>query len=151
MDNDKALFSCAEDDESLSCDNEDDAILEWLEQADIECVGETITVYEFKRMEVSEKDRESHATDMAERLLENLDENYGNPNGYTKVTDAHKNLAREFVDKMLSCYHVWACECVGQKDHDVIKWLDEHPGELNEGAEKEIREKLAARESEGAK
>ena len=53
--------------------------------------------------------------DVLDMVLENLDENYGNPDGdATEATDAMKAKAEELVKVIKDEYVVWACEETGE-------------------------------------
>ena len=54
--------------------------------------------------------------DILERVLENLDEEYGDPDGdYTKPTEKMKRSAGELVQTIKSEYTPFMCETTGEK------------------------------------
>ena len=62
-----------------------------------------------------------------EPLLENLDENYGNPDGDpTEPTEGMKKAARAFIDAVLAEYRVWACEEVTRETINIAEWRGAH-------------------------
>ena len=55
------------------------------------------------------------ATTALERTLDDLDENYGDPDGdYSDPTEAMKSAARAFARAVLADYVPWACEPTGE-------------------------------------
>lgn len=67
-------------------------------------------VYVFKRMN-HWRDRVSFAENYLERILEDLDEEYGDPEGdATRPSDAMKRAALAFVDSVFKEYEPWNCE-----------------------------------------
>lgn len=63
-------------------------------------------------------------------LVEKLDEDYGAEADYTTPSEMMKAESTKFVKKILSMYHVWACEPNG-KTHkiDCKQWVTEYnPG-----------------------
>jgi len=64
------------------------------------------------------------AFSVLERLIEDLDEEYSNPEGNgTVYTDKMKVAAKEFVDVILDEYTSWACELVKRETIDVQEWI----------------------------
>lgn len=134
------VFWSLGDEEELTFDEIDDVVEDFLDnfwepdmtpQQFLDKIPEEIEVIGYKRMKptVEQCDR------ALEDLLEFLDEEYGNPNGEaTKPTEAMKAAEREFIEKVLAEYEVWACEPSGEKEtincRDWIKtnrpeWLKE--------------------------
>ena len=67
-------------------------------------------VYVFKRMN-HWRNRVRFAENYLERILEDLDEEYGDPEGdTTEPTDAMKRAALAFVDAVFREYEPWNCE-----------------------------------------
>ncbi len=67
---------------------------------------------------------ESAATRILERLLEDLDMDYGDPAGSnTDATSAMKEAAKEFVTAVLDEYSIWACDLVKRETVDVMPWV----------------------------
>ncbi|MEE9365868.1 MAG: hypothetical protein V3W44_04185 [Dehalococcoidales bacterium] len=61
-----------------------------------------------------------------EHLLEDLDDNYGDPEGSIETTDNMKKAATVFVQAVLDEYTVWQCEVVDRKEIDVAEWVKEN-------------------------
>lgn len=57
-------------------------------------------------------DRKLAADRALENLLEDIDSEYGNPDGAFEATEGMKAAAAAFVDAFLSEYRVWACDKV---------------------------------------
>ena len=95
----------------------------------IECVlddtgslPEKIEICGFARMKLPGV--ESLATDVLGRLLEGLDEDYGDPDGgYASGTDEMKEAAIKFTSTVLDEYVSWACEIVKRETVDVAAWV----------------------------
>jgi len=112
-----------EDDEQLTHTEMDDAIESELEGME-DPLPETIDVCGFAR---SMPNAKRLAGDVLERLLENLDAEYGNPDGYMEYTDQYlesmKAAAEEFVAAVLDKYTVWACDFVKREKVNVQEWI----------------------------
>lgn len=107
------------DSERLRWDNIDDAMMEFFENVPRELWPETVTVNGFARMTVDRK-----RLCPLDLLLEELDEEYGDPEGdYPIPTDAMKGAEKTFLDVVLSEYTPWACEQVAIKEINVIAWV----------------------------
>ena len=121
----KIEFWGKEDDERLTYTEMDDAIESIIDGTDdIEDLPETIEVCGFARIEPSMKNGAEVAL---ERLLENLDEEYSDPDGsYTDPTDKMIEASKEFVATVLDEYKVWACELVSRETINVQKWIKEN-------------------------
>lgn len=61
-------------------------------------------------------------------VLERLDEEYGDPDGYTgtEPTQAMKDAEKAFIDTIVSEYFVWACEPIVTEQIDAMAWVKEH-------------------------
>ena len=113
------------DDERLTYTEMDDAIESIIDGTDdIEDLPETIEVCGFARIEPSMKNGAEVAL---ERLLENLDEEYSDPDGsYTDPTDAMIEASEMFVAVVLKEYKCWACEPVKWETVNVQAWIKEN-------------------------
>ena len=60
-----------------------------------------------------------------ERLVEDLDEEYGDGN-YSEATTAMKEAAKVFLTAVLDEYAVWACILVKRETVDVPAWVKEN-------------------------
>jgi hypothetical protein len=89
----------------------------------IESIGE-ITMYEYAPM----KPTLSKCGSPLERVLEQLDEEYGDPNGDGyEVTEAMKEAEQVFLKAVLAQYRPWACEQTGKKiTVNALEWVQEH-------------------------
>ena len=124
MEKGNRIYWSIEDEEQLSHSDPHDAIEEYLDQIEISMLTEehTVTVYEFKPMEVDPKFL--HPLDV---LLEHLDEEYGNPEDYSEPTAKMKEAEAAFVKIVLEEYDVWGCEKTGKFETvNSLVWIREH-------------------------
>jgi len=127
------FYSCS-DPEILSDTDPNDAIYEALDgrldpkmtAAEVQAaLPATLTLCGYRRVEVNT--RRLH---VLERALEDLDEEYGDPDGGpTSPTPAMLAAEVEFLRVLRAEYEPWACEEVGQPvEIDVMDWVRrEHP------------------------
>lgn len=131
----ESKFWGAHDDERLvytSADDAIEAILDALEPAEFDEIGE-VTVYGFQPMKPSP----SLGWDPLDILLEQLDEQHGDPEGDgTRPTEAMRAAEKVFIDAVLAEYESWACEPSGEiVTVNALEWVREHrPGWLTEKA-----------------
>ena len=113
----------SEGEERLTHTDQYDAIENMLDG--IGKLPETIEICGYARMELPGV--ESLATDVLERLLEGLDEEYGDlEGGYVSGTDKMKEAAKVFLTAVLDEYVSWACEIVKRETVDVAAWVKEN-------------------------
>ena len=117
------LFTCERDAETLEHSDPDDAVESYLDQCG-DPLPEKVTVYGYARlvMEPGEPDPGR----VLERVLEELDEEYGDPDDATDATPAMLAAAREFCEAIRREYPVWRCEKVEQTEVDVATWVEGH-------------------------
>lgn len=113
-------------DESLRHHSPDDAIeeiIDGLHPAGFAEIGQ-VTVHEFAPMKASVP---SHWRPL-ESLLENLDEEYANPEGDgTKPTEAMLAAEKAFIAAVLAEYKPWMCEETGKTvTVNALEWVREH-------------------------
>ena len=115
-------FSVDKDCERLSCTSQYAAVQEWYDDLpDVDGVPEEVTVWRFTRVKA---DTRLLALNALDRLLERLDEDYGDPEGdYTESDDAMKKAAAEFGEKVVAQYKVWMCERDGSEVVSVKECL----------------------------
>lgn len=91
----------------------DDSIEEVIERIknELNNIKWPIEVFEHKPIEIY-----LFGSGLIERILEELDDEYGNPytTSYTKPTDAMIEAADNLVDVIKRDYNVWACEPTGK-------------------------------------
>ncbi|NIO43643.1 MAG: hypothetical protein GTO41_27910 [Burkholderiales bacterium] len=118
-----------EHDEYLQSDIHD-VIEYWLDSqhpTPIDQLPKVITVHEYSRR-VPDEDGSRQLED----LLEQLDEEYADPNtsDFTKPTETMKEAARVFAAAVLAEYEVWTCEPTGHTETiDVMAWVRENAPE----------------------
>ena len=91
--------------------------------------GYPIKVHVFKPIEII-KDVESYVESMLDTLLENLDEEYGDPdNDYTEPTEKIKKSALDLARTIKEEYVSWMCEPTGEvlefSKEDALKIVGE--------------------------
>ena len=75
--------------------------------------GTPVEVHVFRKCKVNRV--ETIAFAVLDRLLEDLDDDYGDPDGdLTEPTDGMKWAAKVFIDAVLKEYVVWTCEPTGE-------------------------------------
>lgn len=111
------FWTCCEDDELLNFTDPHDAVTDYLENAlrpdELSELPDEINVYGFAPMPITAHTcgYESWAV---ERLLEQIDEEYGNQIDLTPTepTKAMLKAAKVFVARVIREYEVWTCEQV---------------------------------------
>ena len=121
----KIDFWGLEDDENLTHTEMDDAIESALDSIDdIKDLPETIEVCGYARAVPNPK---KEVENVISRLLEGLDEEYGNPDGgYTDPTDSMIKASEAFVSAVIEKYKVWACDLIKRETINVQEWIKEN-------------------------
>lgn len=113
--------------ERLLSENRDEALELLLEE--LEELPDTIKIAGYRRAEITHAD--VWAADTLERLLEALDEEYGDPDEATKASIRMIEASKAFVRAVIDEYTVWHCEQVHEETVDVKVWVQERrPGWL---------------------
>lgn len=100
------FYDCDADCERLSSTEPDEAVLEWLDQHEIEFWPDELPVYGWRRMRY-----EFDAERILANALETADEEHSDPDGDgTEPNEAMKAAARAFADVLDREYVTWACE-----------------------------------------
>jgi hypothetical protein len=124
-----AFYDCDEGTDELTHESVYDAVECRLSNLDCDCWPDTLTVHAFERDEIQERERAGLALNLAERLLENLDDEHGNPDGGDNKLPQHAVFAaRVFVDAVIAKYTVWSCSVVkgAEEQVNVAAWVKEH-------------------------
>ena len=141
MSEEKVVFwSCDDACESLYHGDREDAIEEWLDkflepnmtpEQVLAALPEELEVYGYARMKPPTPDGvlDPDPDGVLERVLEDLDEVYGDPDAATKPTPAMKAAAQTFVDSIMAEYVSWACYCVHSEMVNVPAWIRENEPE----------------------
>jgi hypothetical protein len=121
------FWDCSEDAELLGHESQDAAIEAYLDEAlyntPIKEWPKTVSVFGFAR----EKPKFNLLPARTlERVLEDLDEDYGNPEEATAETEGMKLAAEEFIQKIAAEYTVWSCKRVATEEISVMDWVKEH-------------------------
>lgn len=111
------------DDECLHHTDKNEAIEEILDGWHPAPLEGTLEIAGFIHEEISIG---HHADSALENLLEWLDEEYGNPDDYTRPSEKMKAAAQTFVKAVAEDYHVWACREVWSETIDVRAWVAKH-------------------------
>ena len=115
------LFYGLKDQEEL-----DESIFEVLERhfddVTVSQLPKSVTIFEHQHIPV---EINNNADWLLERLLENLDENYGNPEEESpEIKCADRYVARFFVRQVASRYPLYRCEPTGRREEIQIRdWL----------------------------
>jgi len=131
--NSAALYDCRESEE-LHCSTEEEAIEEWVEFWQ-ERDGDTAEVIaKHAPVDLCGYDRESinaeHfakgiATRLLEEAIEAFDEDYGSPDGDSKIEDGAEEEARSAIHaaltKLYSRMTVWRCHQVSKRTLDAVE------------------------------
>jgi uncharacterized protein YqcC (DUF446 family) len=117
-------WSCNEDEEMLTATDPDEAVREFVDDA-VELPNK-IEVFGFAPMAVDWDDEGDTALT---NMIERIDEEFGNPEEKTEITEGMKAAAKEFSDKISKLYHVFACEHISVDTIDMAEWLKENDPE----------------------
>lgn len=120
----------SEDDEYLTCTDENEAITYILDgYMSIKHLPETITVCGFARMIVN-----AGVLSPLEDLVEWLDQEYGGED-FSEITEKMKEAEKVFIAAVLEDYVPWQMEPVIKKEINVQEWIKEHELEWLENEE----------------
>jgi len=90
---------------------------------DADLFAAPLRVYAFKTETIAQQLIEQLPGVVLERLLEDLDEDYGRPEELTAATPKMELAARAFIDTIVREYKVWRCECIGYTEVNVGEWI----------------------------
>ena len=122
--NEADFYSCDADAESLSDDNWEGAIGEFLDCYSPEEVSE-VTIYAYKRAVVKRADVEAYALNAAISFHEELSEEYGDRGTSHEVPDELWQPFLRAAQEYMSTYVPWRCKVVAQREmsrEEVIEW-----------------------------
>jgi len=124
------FWSCDDNDETLSYTDMDEAVEAYLDEHHVEG---PLKVYGYSRMEVRYN---GGSYGPLEKLLEDLDEEYGSPDDEADdPTEKMREAEAAFIEAVLAEYVPWACETTKTVEIDPVQWIKEHrPDWLEEGA-----------------
>ena len=120
----KQLFYGLEDQERLNYDPEESIVdmFDCVSLEDVEKYDFPISINVFEPIDYT-----LNAEDILESILENLDDNYGEPDGdYTKPTEKMKIAAETLARTIKEEYISWQCEKTGE----TIKYSKEEVMEI---------------------
>ena len=123
------------DPERLEYEDDDEAILAYLDGLYPDDLPETIELCGYARREVKP---EFFKDFFIEQAFERLDEEFGDPDGdfTSKPTQKMKDAEKIFIEAILAEYEPWMCECVSREDIDVKEWVEKNaPHWLKEKAQ----------------
>jgi hypothetical protein len=105
----------------LTAEDENDAIEQILDAMDEPLPGRiTIAGYALSQVKISPRG-------VLDNLLEQLDEDYANPEGdATEATEAMKEAERVFLEVITKEYQPWSCDEVCRKEIGIVEWLKEN-------------------------
>jgi hypothetical protein len=116
-------FDCDPHAETLHGSDPDDAVERHLDDLWPK-VPETLTVTAFRRRVIHTRDLNPDR--VIEDLLEQLDEEYGDPDEGTDPSEAMRLAATALCDVIRRNYRVWACEPVATAKVNVQAWVREN-------------------------
>lgn len=117
------FWDCSDSIEILMWDNFNLAVEMHLDDRPRDEWPERLTVYGYARQTPKWEHLPQRVLD---RFLEDLDEDYGNPEEATTQTEAMLVAAKEFVEKINAEYTVWSCKRVATEEINVMDWVKEH-------------------------
>lgn len=117
---DADCYDCIRDTESLIHTDPDEAVEAYLDERCDAPLPATVKVTAFKRRKLGPRD--ANPEWILESLLEQLDDEYGNPDEGTDPTPAMKAAAEAFAEAIRREYVVWTCEAVATATVDVKAW-----------------------------
>jgi len=138
------------DDERLTHTDPDEVMEYWLDDAwptPPEDLPAELEVIGFAHIE---PDPENCTGTPLERLLDYLDETYGDPDAmdYTRPTEKMRAAELAFVRSVLDEYEVWQCEPVDRVTVNVAEWIaknaPDYAADCQTDRAKRYREKMAA-------
>ena len=114
-----------EGEERLHYTDKDEAIEYILDNWDEPKLPESIEICGYIRMSLNEHPG-GWAQWILELVLERLDEEYGDPDEYSKPTEEMTKVAKRFMEIVCDEYTVWAYEIVTRKTVNVREWCEKH-------------------------
>ena len=98
----------------------EEAVQEWAQGPVRDPMPDKLTLYGFARVKAK-----LDPDWILEFVLEHLDEEYGDPDEYTRPTGEMKVVAQRFADDLLKVYKVWSCVESEEIVVDPCEYLDE--------------------------
>lgn len=86
--------------------------------------GEILTVYGYTRRKLDANEPDPAA--VLERVIEDLDDEYGGGDDPTDITAAMQDAAAAFVAVIRAEYQVWQCEQTHSAQVNIEAWVREH-------------------------
>jgi hypothetical protein len=118
-------WSCNQDEELLTATTIDEAVQEFIDGC--EEIPIKVKVFGSAPMEVK---WDYYGERALRDMLESIDEDYGDPDNSTDITDEMEKAAKEFAEKISKLYHVWGCEQVDVVEVDMLEWCKENEPDL---------------------
>lgn len=125
------FWDCDKWTETLQHDNKNSAIESYLDGLDnlkeLITNNHNIEVFGYSRKIIPEIEINRIIETVIERIMLDLDEEYGDPENITEITEAMEKVIKEQIKpairKFLKKYPVWQCEQVITKKVNVKKWV----------------------------
>jgi hypothetical protein len=121
-------WTCNESDEVLTAESVDDAIQYFVDE--VEVVPRKLKVYGFAQIEIPPNAKDRIGKYVLENIIEILDDDWGNPEDGSEITEEMRTASQDFAGKILDLYHVWRCEKVEEVEVDMVAWCTENEPEL---------------------
>ena len=105
-----------DEDAEILCGSEEEAIDDYLDvHCDTVLKTGTIRLYAYQRMDIKGLLSPKH---LVEGILEDLDQDHGDPDNYSMPTAKMISAAQKLIDAIEKDYFVWACVRAPQYDYD---------------------------------
>lgn len=141
-------FYDASDAEELSSGSLEEEVSNHLEGWDTDFWPETVEVRVLSRMDPA-MNAHRYALSLLETLLDDIEEDFGDPGGYHEALSAEKKaeclaIMENAVERVCANHQVYMCDRVGLIEVDVLEYVrQEEPGWLDDPDVKKWLEKVA--------
>ena len=112
----RIYYSTSLENERMSAETPEEAVADWLECSDPDPKNWPDTVQTYAYVPMEAHGWPLHASDLLKHLIEDLDEEYGDPDEATQPTIALLSAAMEFCAVLRAEYRVWPCVRAPEKD-----------------------------------
>jgi hypothetical protein len=128
--NQAKYWSCNEYEELLTETSIDDAVQQFVDNAAENEIPNMLTVYGFNPVKINKNIKDVFGLSALENMVERLDEDFGNPDDDSELTEEMKVAAKDFSEKIIDLYHVFRCEQVDEVEINMVEWCKENDPEL---------------------
>lgn len=122
-----SFYSHDDNCERLYYEELNDAVYEYLRDTSPARWERTVTFYRYDRVTITDDYKTGLVEAHAAQVLEELDEEYGDPDCVREdTTEVVRAAARVFIDTVLSTYKVWLHEIARKVDVNILDWVESH-------------------------